>query len=146
MAPVLLQRCVRFKNWNINIIQINFCIVLAAKKMAQMKKYEDIDNAPEERARGITINVAHVEYTTDKRHYGHTDCPGHADYIKVIFIIGYIFNSILFCYNCNTLSVIKQSVFYVKIFTEIFIFIINITYKLYYSAVLCSFLQGSQSA
>lgn len=126
MAPVLLQRCVRFKNWNINIIQINFCIVLAAKKMAQMKKYEDIDNAPEERARGITINVAHVEYTTDKRHYGHTDCPGHADYIKVIFIIGYIFISILFCYNCNNLSVIKQSVFYVKIFTEIFIFIINI--------------------
>lgn len=55
--------------------------------MAQMKKYEDIDNAPEERARGITINVAHVEYTTDKRHYGHTDCPGHADYIKVIFTI-----------------------------------------------------------
>lgn len=52
-----------------------------------MKKYEDIDNAPEERARGITINVAHVEYTTDKRHYGHTDCPGHADYIKVMFTI-----------------------------------------------------------
>lgn len=92
MATVLLQRCVRFKNWNINIIQINFCIVLAAKKMAQMKKYEDIDNAPEERARGITINVAHVEYTTDKRHYGHTDCPGHADYIKVIFIIGIYFH------------------------------------------------------
>ncbi|XP_054723068.1 elongation factor Tu, mitochondrial-like [Uloborus diversus] len=56
--------------------------VLADKKMAKLKKYEDIDNAPEERARGITINVAHVEYSTDKRHYGHTDCPGHADYIK----------------------------------------------------------------
>ncbi|KAG8176453.1 hypothetical protein JTE90_023100 [Oedothorax gibbosus] len=56
--------------------------VLADKKMAKLKKYEDIDNAPEERARGITINVAHIEYTTDKRHYGHTDCPGHADYIK----------------------------------------------------------------
>ncbi|KFM80808.1 Elongation factor Tu, mitochondrial, partial [Stegodyphus mimosarum] len=56
--------------------------VLAEKKLAKLKKYEDIDNAPEERARGITINVAHVEYTTDKRHYGHTDCPGHADYIK----------------------------------------------------------------
>ncbi|XP_071039584.1 elongation factor Tu, mitochondrial [Parasteatoda tepidariorum] len=56
--------------------------VLADKKMAKLKKYEDIDNAPEERARGITINVAHIEYTTEKRHYGHTDCPGHADYIK----------------------------------------------------------------
>lgn len=57
--------------------------VLAEKKMAKLKKYEEIDNAPEERARGITINVAHIEYTTDNRHYGHTDCPGHADYIKV---------------------------------------------------------------
>lgn len=56
--------------------------VLADKKLAKLKKYEDIDNAPEERARGITINVAHVEYSTDNRHYGHTDCPGHADYIK----------------------------------------------------------------
>lgn len=56
--------------------------VLAEKKMAKLKKYEEIDNAPEERARGITINVAHVEYSTDSRHYSHTDCPGHADYIK----------------------------------------------------------------
>ncbi|XP_067133270.1 elongation factor Tu-like [Centruroides vittatus] len=56
--------------------------VLAEKKMAKLHKYEDIDNAPEERARGITINVAHVEYATDVRHYSHTDCPGHADYIK----------------------------------------------------------------
>lgn len=56
--------------------------VLAEKKMAKLHKYEDIDNAPEEKARGITINVAHVEYTTDNRHYSHTDCPGHADYIK----------------------------------------------------------------
>lgn len=56
--------------------------VLADKKMAEAKKYSDIDNAPEEKARGITINVAHIEYQTDKRHYGHTDCPGHADYIK----------------------------------------------------------------
>lgn len=52
--------------------------------MAKLKKYEDIDNAPEERARGITINAAHVEYSTNNRHYGHTDCPGHADYIKVL--------------------------------------------------------------
>lgn len=48
-----------------------------------MKQYADIDNAPEEKARGITINVAHVEYETEVRHYSHTDCPGHADYIKV---------------------------------------------------------------
>jgi elongation factor Tu len=46
------------------------------------KSYEDIDNAPEERERGITINTAHIEYETDKRHYAHVDCPGHADYVK----------------------------------------------------------------
>lgn len=56
--------------------------VLADKQLAESKKYSEIDNAPEERARGITINVAHVEYQTENRHYGHTDCPGHADYIK----------------------------------------------------------------
>lgn len=56
--------------------------VLAEKKLAKVKTYDDIDNAPEERKRGITINSAHVEYQTEKRHYGHTDCPGHADYIK----------------------------------------------------------------
>jgi len=56
--------------------------MLAKKKMAKIKTYEDIDNAPEERKRGITINSAHVEYSTPARHYGHTDCPGHADYIK----------------------------------------------------------------
>lgn len=48
----------------------------------EAKKYEDIDSAPEEKARGITINTAHVEYETDKRHYAHVDCPGHADYVK----------------------------------------------------------------
>jgi len=47
-----------------------------------MKKYDEIDNAPEEKARGITINAAHIEYATSNRHYSHTDCPGHADYIK----------------------------------------------------------------
>jgi elongation factor Tu len=47
-----------------------------------VKKFEDIDNAPEEKARGLTINTAHVEYETEKRHYAHVDCPGHADYIK----------------------------------------------------------------
>ncbi|CAD7077757.1 unnamed protein product [Hermetia illucens] len=56
--------------------------VLADKELAESKKYSDIDNAPEEKARGITINVAHIEYQTENRHYGHTDCPGHADYIK----------------------------------------------------------------
>lgn len=55
---------------------------LSKKKMAKVKTYDEIDNAPEERKRGITINSAHVEYMTEKRHYGHTDCPGHADYIK----------------------------------------------------------------
>lgn len=56
--------------------------ILAEKKLAKVKSYDDIDNAPEERKRGITINSAHVEYSTAARHYGHTDCPGHADYIK----------------------------------------------------------------
>merc|ERR1712072_438959 len=50
--------------------------------MAESKNYEDIDAAPEERARGITINTAHVEYETETRHYAHVDCPGHADYVK----------------------------------------------------------------
>jgi elongation factor Tu len=56
--------------------------ILATSKKAKYTKYEDIDNAPEERARGITINTAHIEYETDARHYAHIDCPGHADYIK----------------------------------------------------------------
>ncbi|MGL5254978.1 MAG: elongation factor Tu [Brevinema sp.] len=55
---------------------------LASKGKAEAKKYDEIDAAPEEKARGITINTAHVEYQTDKRHYAHVDCPGHADYIK----------------------------------------------------------------
>src|SRR5450756_2955189 len=49
---------------------------------AQFRAYDTIDNAPEEKARGITINIAHVEYETDKRHYAHVDMPGHRDYIK----------------------------------------------------------------
>jgi len=57
---------------------------LAQEGAANYKSYADIDNAPEEKARGITINTAHVEYQTANRHYGHVDCPGHADYIKVI--------------------------------------------------------------
>ena len=56
--------------------------VLAKKGMAKAEAYDEIDGAPEEKERGITINTAHVEYKTDKRHYAHVDCPGHADYVK----------------------------------------------------------------
>lgn len=56
--------------------------VLSTVGGSQLKKYEDIDDAPEEKARGITINTSHVEYETENRHYAHVDCPGHADYIK----------------------------------------------------------------
>ncbi len=56
--------------------------VLSEKGYAKFEDYADIDKAPEERERGITINTAHVEYETDKRHYAHVDCPGHADYVK----------------------------------------------------------------
>ena len=55
---------------------------LSLEGTAQIKDYSDIDGAPEERARGITINTAHVEYETKNRHYAHVDCPGHADYVK----------------------------------------------------------------
>jgi elongation factor Tu len=57
-------------------------LTLAAEGKAKAKKYDEIDAAPEEKARGITINTAHVEYQTDTRHYAHVDCPGHADYVK----------------------------------------------------------------
>ena len=56
--------------------------VLADKSLANFRDYDNIDGAPEEKARGITISAAHVEYETDKRHYSHIDCPGHADYVK----------------------------------------------------------------
>src|SRR5918996_1607914 len=56
--------------------------ILAKKYGGEARNYDQIDNAPEEKARGITINTAHVEYQTAKRHYAHVDCPGHADYIK----------------------------------------------------------------
>src|SRR6187200_3182644 len=56
--------------------------ILSKKGFAEAKRYDEIDAAPEEKERGITINTAHVEYETDKRHYAHVDCPGHADYIK----------------------------------------------------------------
>ena len=57
-------------------------LVLAEKGLSEYRSFESIDNAPEEKARGITINTAHIEYQTAKRHYAHVDCPGHADYIK----------------------------------------------------------------
>ena len=56
--------------------------ILAETGGAEYTSYEDIDRAPEERARGITISTAHVEYETANRHYAHVDCPGHADYVK----------------------------------------------------------------
>ncbi|UUM19994.1 MULTISPECIES: elongation factor Tu [unclassified Mycoplasma] len=56
--------------------------VLSKKGLSEARDYASIDNAPEERARGITINTAHIEYETEKRHYAHVDCPGHADYVK----------------------------------------------------------------
>jgi elongation factor Tu len=57
-------------------------MTLAALGKAKARKYDEIDAAPEEKARGITINTAHVEYETEGRHYAHVDCPGHADYVK----------------------------------------------------------------
>jgi len=57
-------------------------LVLEKAKKAKFMRYEDIDKAPEEKERGLTINIAHIEYETEKRHYAHIDCPGHADYIK----------------------------------------------------------------
>ena len=56
--------------------------VLSKKGLSEAKAYDAIDNAPEEKARGITINTSHIEYNTEKRHYAHVDCPGHADYVK----------------------------------------------------------------
>ena len=57
-------------------------MILAEKGLAEKKDFDSIDNAPEEKERGITINTAHIEYETEKRHYAHIDCPGHADYVK----------------------------------------------------------------
>jgi elongation factor Tu len=57
-------------------------MVLSSKGLSSVRTYDSIDNAPEEKERGVTINIAHIEYETEKRHYAHIDCPGHADYIK----------------------------------------------------------------
>jgi len=56
--------------------------VLSNKGYCQARAYDSIDNAPEEKERGVTINISHLEYETENRHYAHIDCPGHADYIK----------------------------------------------------------------
>ena len=56
--------------------------VLAKKGFSELRSFDSIDNAPEEKERGITINTSHVEYQTEARHYAHVDCPGHADYVK----------------------------------------------------------------
>lgn len=69
--------------WGVPDIFLGCPTVLSAGGGAQFRAYEEIDSAPEEKARGITINAAHVEYSTANRHYAHTDCPGHADYVKV---------------------------------------------------------------
>merc|ERR1719401_1989810 len=58
------------------------CAQFSTTNDTKQRTYEDIDNAPEERARGITINASHIEYETETRHYCHVDCPGHADYVK----------------------------------------------------------------
>ena len=63
-------------------------LVLAEEKKAKFKAYDEIDKAPEEKSRGITILATTVEYSTDSRHYAHVDCPGHADYIKVMAVPG----------------------------------------------------------
>ncbi|MBQ4049376.1 MAG: elongation factor Tu, partial [Clostridia bacterium] len=57
-------------------------MTLGAKGLSEKMRYDEIDKAPEEKARGITINTSHVEYQTATRHYAHVDCPGHADYVK----------------------------------------------------------------
>ena len=56
-------------------------ITLAEAQGGDVRKFDEIDSAPEEKARGITINTSHIEYQTEKRHYAHVDCPGHADYV-----------------------------------------------------------------
>uniref|UniRef100_T1JL25 protein-synthesizing GTPase n=1 Tax=Strigamia maritima TaxID=126957 RepID=T1JL25_STRMM len=85
-SSIALKKSLLALNSEDALRRLTVCL-LAEKKLALEKKYEDIDNAPEEKKRGITINIAHVEYATDKRHYGHTDCPGHADYIKRILTV-----------------------------------------------------------
>src|SRR3712207_8887085 len=69
-----------WRDWSSDVCSSD--LTLAKSGGATAKKYDEIDAAPEEKARGITINTAHVEYETTARHYAHVDCPGHADYVK----------------------------------------------------------------
>lgn len=80
---------------------------MAKENKAKYKPYNEIDHAPEEKKRGITINATLVEFRTDNRHYCHTDCPGHADYIKVsitlcilVMILGLLINEIIILLTC----------------------------------------------
>ena len=63
-------------------LTVAITMALSKHGLSQVRTFDSIDNAPEEKARGVTINTAHVEYETENRHYAHVDCPGHADYIK----------------------------------------------------------------
>ena len=76
-------------------------MVLAKKFGGEAKSFDQIDSAPEEKARGITINTSHVEYETEKRHYAHVDCPGHADYVKNM-ITGAPFDVVLGSHGLGT--------------------------------------------
>ena len=80
----------------LDILCCVICLVLSLEKKAKFKAYDEIDKIPEEKSRGITITATVVEYSTDNRHYGHVDCPGHADYIKVIAMC----ECVLFCSLC----------------------------------------------
>lgn len=84
--------------------------VLSEKGWSEAMTYEDIDRAPEERARKITINTSHIEYETENRHYGHIDCPGHADYVKnMITGAAQMDGGILVVGECALLRKIEQS-------------------------------------
>ena len=78
--------------------------VLSKRGLAEKKNYDDIDGAPEEKERGITINTAHVEYSTATRHYAHVDCPGHADYVKNMITV----SSFLSPYICKSGAIFRD--------------------------------------
>ena len=77
VKQLLLQPLPSICQTKVNFVNSHFCV-----GNAEFKDYHDIDKAPEEKARGITINATTIEYESETRHYGHVDCPGHADYVK----------------------------------------------------------------